>query len=208
MVIDDRDSYSTGLARSIIPLLRHARIRVDHESVSQSQTDFRTLIGRITLATGVVVLPWQIARNAELFGKQLARAHRRATIVGTDGVFSDAFTIAGSYVSSFAPDITALPEDRQIVQAAPFSVAGATFGPPSYAAADVIAQSIAAVCRTGQQPTRSNVLAQIKATDTSTSILGEPIRFAANGELEGAHWFLYKVTPGGKYRMLPAAIRP
>ena len=141
-----------------------------------------------------------------MFGKQLARAHRRATIVGTDGVFSDAFTIAGSYVSSFAPDITALPEDRQIVQAAPFSVAGATFGPPSYAAADVIAQSIAASAGPVNSPRAATFWRRSRNRYVDVD-LGEPIRFAANGELEGAHWFLYKVTPGGKYRMLPAAIR-
>jgi ABC-type branched-subunit amino acid transport system substrate-binding protein len=36
MLVDDREAYSTRLAHSMIPVLRQARIRVDHESVGQA----------------------------------------------------------------------------------------------------------------------------------------------------------------------------
>ncbi len=61
----------------------------------------------------MVVLPWQVAANAQQFGRNLAEQHKKAVIFGTDGLFSPGtFTITGSYVSSFGPDITAIPVGR------------------------------------------------------------------------------------------------
>jgi branched-chain amino acid transport system substrate-binding protein len=209
MVVDDRSPYSTALARSMIPQLRRAGIRVDHESVSQRQTNFALLVRKVTRPIGVVILPWEIASNAQQFGLQLARAHRRATIVGTDGLFSPGvFTIAGSYVSTFAPDITAIPADANLVAraTAAFPKFG-TFGPPVYAATHVVDDAIASVCASGETPTRANVLAQIRLTNEPTSVLGQPVRFAANGELEGARWFLFKIDRAHRYRMLTPPAR-
>jgi branched-chain amino acid transport system substrate-binding protein len=148
-----------------------------------------------------VVLPWQVAANGEQFGKNLAEQHKNATIVGTDGMFSpSAFTISGSYVSTFGPDITAIPADASIVTAAKtaFPKFG-TFGPPTYAATHVIDEAIASVCKAGQTPSRANVLAAIKTTDEPTSILGQPIKFDSHGDLVNAKWFLFHISGSGKY---------
>jgi branched-chain amino acid transport system substrate-binding protein len=203
LLVDDRERYSTSLAAAMIPVLRRAHIRVDHESVPQSQTNFSQLVAKVTPSIGVVILPWQIAANAQKFGMALATHRSKAVIFGTDGLFSSAFTVTGSYVSDFAPDITAIRADTSIVQAARsrFGSFG-TFGPPVYAATDVIAQAIAAVCRAGQQPTRATVLAEVRSINEPTSILGEPIRFTSTGELEGAHWFIFRIDRAARYRML------
>src|SRR5207302_813857 len=112
MIVDDQEVYSTGLVSSMIPVFQKAGIKVDHESVSQKVTDFSSLVAKVTPQTTVVVLPWQVAANAQQFGKNLAEQHKNATIVGTDGTYSpSAFTTPGSYVSSFGPDITAIPSD-------------------------------------------------------------------------------------------------
>ena len=203
MLIDDRGAYSTALARSMIPLLRRAGIRVDHESVTQQQTNFARLVRKVTSRIGVVILPWQIAANGERFGQQLARAHRRAVIFGTDGLQSSSFAIPGSYVSAFGPDITAIPADASIVSQAKSAFPNfGTFGAPVYAATHVLDEAIASVCNSGQTPSRSNVLAAVKATDEPTSILGQPINFDSHGELTGAHWFLFKIDRTHRYRML------
>ena len=204
LLIDDKEPYSTGLARSIIPQLRRAGIRVDRASVSQTQTRFGTLVRKVTPASGVVILPWKIAGRAQRLGAALERRHSKAVLFGTDGLFvPGTFTVPGSLVSSFAPDITAIPADRAIVNAARsrFGAFG-TFAGPAYAATTVIANAIAAVCRTGQQPTRANVLAAIRQTNEPTSILGQPIPFSSHGELAGAHYFLFKIDKAGRYRML------
>ena len=67
MIVDDEEAYSTGLVAAMIPIFNAAGIKVDHESVSQKITDFSSLVAKITPAEKVVVLPWQIAANAQQF---------------------------------------------------------------------------------------------------------------------------------------------
>ena len=119
MIVDDQEAYSTGLVSAMVPVFKAAGIKVDHESVSQKITDFSSLVAKVTPATTVVVLPWQVAANAQQFGRNLAQQHKKALIFGTDGLYDPkSFTITGSYVSSFGPDITAIPADAAIAAVA------------------------------------------------------------------------------------------
>ena len=126
-------------------------------------------------------------------------------IFGTDGLFSPGtFTINGSYVSSFGPDITAIPADAAIVLAAKAKFGSfGTFGPPVFAATHVVDQAIASVCKSGQTPSRSNVLAAIKKTDEATTILGQPIKFTSSGDVVNGKFFLFKINSTGKYQLIP-----
>jgi branched-chain amino acid transport system substrate-binding protein len=207
MIVDDQEAYSTGLVASMTPVFKSAGIAVDHESVSQKTTDFSSLVSKVTPQTTVVVLPWQVAANAQQFGRNLTAQHKNALIFGTDGLFSPGtFTIGGSYVSAFGPDITAIPADSQIATAAKSKYGSfGTFGPPVYAATHVVDQAIASVCKSGQTPSRSNVLAAIKATNEPTSILGQPIKFDSHGDLVGAKWFLFKINAQGKYALVTSS---
>ena len=207
MIVDDQESYSTGLVSAMTPVFQAAGIKVDHESVSQKVTDFSSLVAKVTPDTSVVVLPWQVAANAQQFGRNLAQQHKNAVIFGTDGLFSPGtFTINGSYVSSFGPDITAMPADAVIARTAlqKFGQFG-TFGPPVYAATHVIDEAIASVCKSGQTPSRSNVLAAIKKTNEPASILGQPISFDSHGDLNGGKFFLFKIDSAGKYKLIPSS---
>jgi branched-chain amino acid transport system substrate-binding protein len=206
MIVDDQEAYSTGLVSAMLPIFQAAGIKVDHESVSQKVTDFSSLVAKITPDESVVVLPWQIAANAQQFGRDMAQEHKTAVIFGTDGLFSPGtFTINGSYVSSFGPDITAIPADASIAQAAQSKYGSfGTFGPPVFAATHVIDEAIASVCKAGQTPNRSNVLAAIKQTNESTSILGQPISFDSHGDLVNGKFFLFKINSAGKYQLIPS----
>jgi branched-chain amino acid transport system substrate-binding protein len=205
MIVDDQETYSTGLVAAMTPIFKAAGIKVDHESVSQKTTDFSSLVAKVTPSTSVVVLPWQVAANAQQFGRNLAQQHKKAVIFGTDGLFSPGtFSINGSYVSSFGPDITAIPSSKKIADEAKAKYGNfGTFGPPVYAATHVIDQAIASVCKAGQTPSRSNVLAAIKKTNQSTSILGQPIKFDSNGDLVNGKFFLFKINSSGKYNLIP-----
>jgi branched-chain amino acid transport system substrate-binding protein len=205
MIVDDQEAYSTGLVAAMLPIFKKAGIKVDDESVSQKVTDFSSLVAKVTPSTSVVVLPWQVAANAQQFGRNLAQQHKKAVIFGTDGLFSPGtFTIAGSYVSSFGPDITGIAADAAIVAAAKAKYGSfGTFGPPVYAATHVIDEAIASVCKAGQTPSASNVLAAIKKTSEPTSILGQPISFASNGDLVNGKFFLFKIDSSGKYNLIP-----
>ena len=205
MIVDDQEAYSTGLVAAMLPIFKKAGIKVDHESVSQKVTDFSSLVAKVTPSTSVVVLPWQVAANAQQFGRDLAQQHKKAVIFGTDGLFSPGtFTIAGSYVSSFGPDITGIAADASIVAAAKAKYGSfGTFGPPVYAATHVIDEAIASVCKAGQTPSASNVLAAIKKTSEQSSILGQPISFDSHGDLVNGKFFLFKIDSSGKYNLIP-----
>jgi len=207
MIVDDQEVYSTGLVAEMIPIFKAAGIKVDHESVSQKVTDFSSLVAKVTPATSVVVLPWQVASNAQQFGRDLAQQHKKAVIFGTDGLFSPGtFTISGSYVSSFGPDITAIPADASIVAAAKAKYGSfGTFGPPIFAATHVIDEAIASVCQAGQTPTRANVMAAIRQTNEPTSILGQPISFGPHGDLVNGKFFLFKIDSKGNYTLIPCS---
>src|SRR5437764_8632 len=195
MIVDDQEAYSTGLVSAMTPVFQAAGIKVDHESVSQKLTDFSSLVSKVTPQTSIVVLPWQVAANAQQFGRNLAEQKKNAVIFGTDGLFSPGtFTIDGSYVSAFGPDITAIPADKSIAQSAKSKYGSfGTFGPPVFVATHVVDGAIASVCKSGQTPSRSNVLAAMKQTNMPSSILGQPIKFDAHGDLIGAKWFLFKI---------------
>jgi branched-chain amino acid transport system substrate-binding protein len=207
MIVDDQEAYSTGLVSAMTPIFTAAGIRVDHESVQQTTTDFSSLVAKVAPAMTVVVLPWQVASNAQQFGRDLAQEHKTAVIFGTDGLFSPGtFRISGSYVSSFGPDITAIPADAAIAAAAKAKYGSfGTWGPPFYAATHVVDEAIASVCKSGQTPTRANVLAAIKNTNEATSILGQPISFTSNGDLVNGKFFLFKINSTGKYQLIPSS---
>ncbi len=205
MIVDDQEAYSTGLVAAMMPIFQAAGIKVDHESVSQKVTDFSSLVAKITPTTTVVVLPWQVAANAQQFGRNMAQEHKKAVIFGTDGLFSPGtFSINGSYVSSFGPDITAIPADAAIAAAAKAKYGNfGTFGPPVFAAQHVIDEAIASVCKSGQTPSRANVLAAIKNTNEATTILGQPIKFTSSGDVVNGKFFLFKIDSTGKYNLIP-----
>src|SRR5215467_14551737 len=207
MIVDDQESYSTGLVAAMTPIFQQAGIKVDHESVSQKVTDFSSIVAKVTPATTVVVLPWQVATNAQQFGRNLAQQHKNAVIFGTDGLFSPGtFTIAGSYVSSFGPDITGIAADASIAAAAKAKYGSfGTFGPPVFAPTHVLDEAIASVCKAGHTPTRGNVLAAVKATNEPSSILGQPIKFTSGGDLVRGKFFLFKIDSAGTYNLTPSS---
>jgi len=207
MIVDDQEAYSTGLVSVMTPIFTAAGIKVDHESVSQKVTDFSALVAKVTPATSVVVLPWQVAANAQQFGRDLAQQHKTAVIFGTDGLYdTKAFTISGSYVSSFGPDITGIPADASIAATAQSKYGSfGTFGPPVFAATHVVDEAIASVCKAGQTPSRSNVLAAIKNTNEPATILGQPISFDSHGDLVNGKFFLFKINSTGKYQLIPSS---
>jgi branched-chain amino acid transport system substrate-binding protein len=206
LIIDDQSSYSTGLADSTAAALEDAGVTVERDSVSQDQTDFSGLASSVADDTDIVFLPWQVAANAQLFGNQLSEQGKDAIIFGSDGLFSpDDFKIAGSYVSSFAPDITGLddPAIQELAEAfeAEYGDFG-TFGPPTFAAATVIMEAAMALCAGGEEPTREAMVDQIQQTNLPESVLGQPIAFTDIGDIQDATFFIFQVQDDGSYTLV------
>ena len=198
-IIDDQTSYSTGLADSATEALEEAEIDVQRDSVNQDQNDFSALVSRAADAD-VVFLPWQLANKAQVFAQQLKEQGSDAVVFGSDGLFSSDFTAEGSYVSSFAPDITAIESSADLVEAyeAEYGEFTSTFGPPMYAATQAVLAAVSRACEEGE-PTRETVAEQIGETDQQDSILGDPLSFDDNGDVEGARFYIFEVLGGGEY---------
>ena len=66
-------------------------------------------------------------------------------------------------------------------------------------------KAIAAVCKSGQTPSRSNVLAQIKKTNipAAQNPLAVTIAFKSDGDLVGQPGYLFKIGSNGKYSEIP-----
>ena len=145
MVVDDQESYSTGLADIVGQNLSGKGVKVDRESISQKATDFSSLVAKVTSATKVVYLPFQLASEAQLFAQQLKAQGKTAIVFGSDGTFdSSKFTVNGSYISFFAPDVTTIKADASIVAAFNKQFPGGTspFGAPNYVLAQMYASAI------------------------------------------------------------------
>jgi hypothetical protein len=157
----------------------------------------------------VVVLPWQSAPNAELFGQTMQQQGKTATLFGTDGTNSPGqFIVPGAYSSNFGPDISAGKSalDKGLVKGVSKYGPYGAFGVPTYAATDVLMQAIASVCKAGKKPSRANVLAAVRKTNipAAKNPLGLPIAFKADGEMKNAVFYLFKIQANGKYLQIPS----
>jgi branched-chain amino acid transport system substrate-binding protein len=201
-IVDDQETYSTGLADAATVTFEGATVEVVRESVSQDVVDFSALVSKITDDVDVVFLPWQVAANGQLFADQMAEQGKTAIVFGSDGLFTEDFTVEGAYVSSFAPDITGI-EDAEIqalIERFETEERGdlGTFGPPTYAAADALATATYSVCTAGGELSRASVLDAVRNVSIEKSILGRPIVFNADGDVDGAAFFIFQTQGGEK----------
>lgn len=200
MVVDDQESYSTGLADIVGQSLAGKGVKVDRESVSQKATDFSSLIAKVTSSTKVVFLPFQVASEAQLFAQQLQAQGKTAVAFGSDGTFdSSKFTVNGSYISFFAPDVTTIPADASVVKAFHKQFPGATspFGAPNYVLAQAYANAVTKACK-DNKISRAEVRKDFAKVSLSNTILGGPLRFTAKGDVAGAKFHIFKIE-NGKY---------
>jgi branched-chain amino acid transport system substrate-binding protein len=215
LIIDDEESYSTGLVSVVAPILQHAGIKVNHQSYNGTATGSTLSSALSSLVTSqltpdetVVMLPWQNPANAQLFGKLMQQQGKKATIFGFDGLDAPGqFEIPGSYVSAVGPDISegASALDKAVVSGIKKYGPYGTFGVPEWQATTVVMDAIASVCKAGQTPNRANVLAAVRQTDipASQSLLGIPIKFQPDGDVVGKPGYLFHITGSGKYVEIP-----
>ena len=215
LVIDDDEAYSQGLAKTMIATFQKAGIKVDHQTYNGTDTGatlanaLQSLVtSHVTSDTNVVMLPWQAAANAQTFGEDLQQQKKQAVLFGTDGTNSPSqFKIPGTYVSAFGPDIAGSKSalNQKILTAAKKFGPYGPFGVPTYEATDVAIRAISSVCKAGQTPSRSNVLAAMKKTNIAASDnpLGVKVAFQSNGDLVGSPGYLFKIEKDGTYKEIP-----
>jgi len=211
LIVDDDEAYSQGLVSVMVPILKAAGFKVNHQTYNGTDSGATLTSALTSLATSqvnskthIVIIPWQSPNNAQTFGKILQQQGKHVILFGTDGTNAPGtFVIPGSYSSNFGPDIststTAL--DKSIVSGVKKYGPYGAFGVPTWQATTVVLDAVASVCKSGATPSRANVLAAIKKTDipASQSPEGVPIKFAANGDLVAKAGYLFKIEAGGKY---------
>jgi branched-chain amino acid transport system substrate-binding protein len=201
MVVDDQESYSTGLADIVGAALTAKGIKVDRESISQTATDFSSLVAKAGSAK-VVFLPFQLASQAQLFAQQLKAQGKSAIVFGSDGTFdSSKFTVAGSYVSFFAPDVTTIAANTKLVALYKklYGAATTPFGAPNYVLAQMYASAAQTACKDGKI-TRAEMRKDLAKVRLKTSIFGGPVAFTANGDVAGAKFYIFKIQSDGSYK--------
>jgi branched-chain amino acid transport system substrate-binding protein len=215
LIIDDQEAYSQGITAVMVPILQAAGFTVNHQSYNGTDTgatlnsDLSSLVtAQVTANTKVVILPWQSASNAELFGQTMQQQGKTATLFGTDGTDSPSqFNIPGTYVSGFGPDISTskVPLLKSIVKGVAKYGPYGPFGVPTWQATTVLTDAIASVCKAGKKPTRANVLAAVRKTNipASQSGLGLRIKFQADGNLAGSPGYLFHVNASKQYIEIP-----
>ena len=201
VVINDGSSYSVGLAARFANVAHILGADIDLDEITQQQTDFSPLVDKIGNDVDLVFLAFQIASQGQTFAQQMRAKGKSAIIFGPDGMFSSDFTFEGAYVSAFARDIHGVKGTAALIKAyeKKYGKFG-TFGPPTYVAVQVVLGAIDRACQAGAA-TRKTVLAQIKKTNLKNTILGQGIRFDANGDVLGGVFYIYRIV-NGKYQLV------
>ena len=216
LIVEDGELYASGLGGTIEQVLKAKGIAVNVQTFNGMDTgatlanDISSIVAsQLNAAETVTVFPSQVAADAQQFAVDAKQAGKTTIVFGTDGTDSPTeFFAPGSLVSNFSPDISTLknPLDEAVVKAIKKQGQYGAFGVPSYVAADVEMKAIAAVCKAGKTPSRSNVLAAIRKTNipVKQDPLGEVIKFKADGDLVKSEFFLFKINAGGKYIQIPS----
>jgi branched-chain amino acid transport system substrate-binding protein len=202
MIVDDQESYSTGLADIVGPALTAKGVTVDRESVSQKATDFSALVAKITSSVKVVFLPFQVASEAQLFAQQAQAQGKTALIFGSDGTYDVKNFTAGNYVSFFAPDVTTIPANTALTAAFNKAYPGGTspFGAPNYVLAQLYGQAATKACAAGKGTiSRASMRKAFAKASLASTILGTPVKFTASGDLANAKFHIFKIA-NGKYQ--------
>ncbi|HYQ11255.1 MAG TPA: branched-chain amino acid ABC transporter substrate-binding protein [Gaiellaceae bacterium] len=200
-IIDDQETYSQGLADGVQKILQNKGVSVTRNSISQTASDFSSVIAKIPGNTQGVYIPWQLAPQAQAFGQQLKAAGKSSIkLFGSDGLFSPDWKIGGSY-DSFFPVNTNDPVVKAFANA--HGGDGQYFGAPSYVAAQVEANAITSACKAGHGKTsRAAVRKLIAKTKLKSSILGFGVSFSKGGDLKGGGFGVYQIQSNGSFKRI------
>lgn len=196
LIIDDQETYSTGLAADAEGTLKNLGATVSRDSVSQSASDFSALISRISSSVQVVYIPWQLPPKAELFAQQMREQGKRQILLSSDGTFDPTTykPAQEAYASNFP-----VARTSKVIAAYKRTHGGQPdfFGAPTYAATQAVVTAVAKACANGSA-SRAEVRADLRnlRIPAKQSVIGLAIRFTARGDLNGGRFGIFKVTNG------------
>src|SRR6266511_4171650 len=103
--------------------------------------------------------------------------------------------------SDFSALVSKVAADADLVSAysAKYGEFG-TFGPPTYAATQVVLTAMNEACKAGKLD-RKSVVDKLKTTSIANSILGGTLKFDAKGDVDGGKFYIFRIQ-GGKYTLV------
>jgi branched-chain amino acid transport system substrate-binding protein len=209
VIVDFQEPYSVGLARAANAVLKTKGVETIRLSTSVDTTDFSSLVTKVPNDANVVFFPTQQPEDAQTFGQQLLEQGKRATMFGGDGTNSpDNFKLPGSYLSNFAPDISAIPGNAARIagwQKDNSKAKLGSFGPPSYLATQVVIMAIRKACDAGGGTiaNRASVIKYVRGIVVPNSILGGTFRFSkTNNEPVNPKFYIFQIQKNGTYKLV------
>ena len=208
VIMDFQEPYSIGLAAVVDATLKKAGVSTTRMSAPNTTSDYSAYVTKVPSDTDVVFFPTQKPGDAQTFAQQLIEQGKRAKVFGGDGSNDPStFKVPGSYVSNFAPDITAIKADSGLIAGWKKDNPGravASFGPPSYGAAEIAMSAIAMACKQGHgTATRAAVFHNIKKVKIHDWILGGNFRWSTKtNDPLNAKFYIFQIQPNGSYKLV------
>jgi branched-chain amino acid transport system substrate-binding protein len=198
LIVRDDEPYSQGLVDGITKQLDARGVRYEIVDVSVEQESYSKVVTRVNEAVNVVVTPLLVPTDAKRVASELAAAGKYPKLVGGDSLFVSAYDVPGAYVSTYAPDSSAMPQGREIIRLYE-SIFGdfEAHGGPAYVAMEVVLTAAFEACRVDGTVTRRGVVDVIPTVRLEETILGMPVAFEENHELQDATVQMYRVGPRG-----------
>jgi branched-chain amino acid transport system substrate-binding protein len=208
VIMDFQEPYSLGLASAVDRTLKAKGVNTTRLSAPNTTTDYSAYVTKVPSDADIVFFPTQKPGDAQTFAQQLIEQGKKAKVFGGDGSNNSAeFKQPGSYVSNFAPDITAIKADAKIIAGWKKDNPGkpvGSFGPPSYGAAQIAMTAISKACKAGGgKTTRQAVFRTFKKVTIKNWILGGSFKWSTkSNDPLNAKFYIFQIQPNGSYKLV------
>jgi branched-chain amino acid transport system substrate-binding protein len=218
MIVDDGEAYGIGLAGDAQKLFKADGMKVDRESVKETDQNaggasgFAADIQPVALkaktqGAKLVYAPTQDASDSQTFAEDLKTDGYSGGFMATDGSVSPSqFKYPGAYISFFGPSLSKVNAAFRSAYIKRFGKTSATdpFGAPSFVAAQMLGVAISEACSAtnGKSVSRASVSSKLKGVKQATTILGYSMAFnnpadAYHGPKAGVT--VFRISSKGKY---------
>jgi branched-chain amino acid transport system substrate-binding protein len=203
-VLNEKIAYSENIATETIKGLKKLGLQekdIMQDTIVTGAKDFSPVLTRAKAFNPDVLFFVALSAPDMAAGvRQKKELGIKATFVGTNGardrkdfVEGSEGAAEGSYFFHFAPDIYSIPEGANFVKRFESKYGTLSgFGPPGYEAMNILLTAIDKAAKSGQL-TREEVLKNVAQTKNYKGILGFPVTFDRNGDLEGGATYFFRV---------------
>ena len=212
-MIDDKGTYGQGLADEVEKNLKKLGVnKITRGQITSDDKDFSAILTEVkAMKPDLFYLAIPSPAQAATIIKQMVGMGIKCTVMGGDGIREKDELIGGAegaaegvYVTSIGPNIESVPEAKTFVANFTKKYGSLSmYSGQSYEAANVLLAGIVAAGMQNGKVDRKAILDSVSATKDFQGVLGVPITFTPNGDLQGSAIFVDQVK-GGDFVQLKA----